>query len=65
MRAVIVAFVSVAALATASVQATPLSPKPSAIELGTAPFIELVDHGCAWGCHHVHRYREQGVSLSR
>jgi hypothetical protein len=54
MRAVIIAFVSGIALAVVSAQAAPLPSKPSAIELGTAPFIELVDHGCAWGCHHVH-----------
>jgi hypothetical protein len=45
MRAMIVAFVLGLALA-ASAQAAPLAPKPAAIELGTAPPIELIDHGC-------------------
>jgi hypothetical protein len=54
MRAGIVAFVSVAALAAASVQAAPLSPKPSAIELGTAPPTELVLDGRGRGWHRTH-----------
>jgi len=60
MRAVIVAFVSVVALAAASVQAAPLSPKPSSIELGTAPPVELVAGGCGWGWHRTH-WRDQWV----
>ena len=52
MRAFILAFVSSLALA-ASAPAAPLAPKPASNELGSRP-IELVDHACGWGWHHVH-----------
>ena len=58
MRAVILAFVSAAALAAVSVQAAPLPPKPSAIELGAAPSLELVRDGCGRGWHRT-RWRDQ------
>jgi hypothetical protein len=48
----ILAFVLGLALA-ASAQAAPLAPKPAAIELGTAPPIELIDHGCGRDWHRV------------
>jgi hypothetical protein len=56
--AVILAFVNAAALAAVSVQAAPLPPKPSAIELSAAQSFELVRDGCgrAW---HRSRWREQ------
>jgi hypothetical protein len=53
MRALILAF-AVGLTLTASVQAAPPAPQPAAIELGTASPIELVDHACGWGWHHVH-----------
>ena len=52
MRALIVAFVSSLALA-ASAPAAPPAPQPDAIELGAASPIQLVDHACGWGWHHV------------
>jgi hypothetical protein len=51
MRAVIVAFVSGAALAAVSAQAAPLRPDPGAMELGAAPSVELVAQGCGHGWH--------------
>ena len=54
MRAVVVAFVSGVALAAVSAHAAPLPPKPSAIELGAAPPVELVAGGCGWGWHRQH-----------
>jgi hypothetical protein len=57
MRTVILAFVLGLALA-ASVQATPLPPKPKPIELGAAPLIELVRDGCGRGWHRTH-WRDQ------
>jgi len=42
MRAVVVAFVGGVALAVVSAQAAPLPPRPTAIELGAAPSVELV-----------------------
>jgi hypothetical protein len=56
MRAMILAFVLGLALA-ASAQAAPLAPKPAAIELGTAPPIELIDHGVPNGHGHPARTR--------
>jgi hypothetical protein len=53
MRALILAFALGLALA-ASAHAALLAPKPTGIELGAAPPIELVDHGCGWGWHRVH-----------
>ena len=47
MRAVIVAFVSGAALAAVSAQADPFTLVPSAMEFGAAPPVELVFGG--WG----------------
>jgi hypothetical protein len=58
MRAVILAFVSAAALAVVSVQAAPLPLQPSAIELGTVPPVELVRDGCGRGSHR-HHWRDQ------
>jgi len=52
MRALIVTFVSSLALA-ASAPAAPPAPQPDAIELGAASPIQLVDHACGWGWHHV------------
>jgi hypothetical protein len=49
MRAVIVAFVSGAALAAASVQAAPLPPKLSAVELAATPSVELMAQSCRSG----------------
>jgi hypothetical protein len=54
MRAVIVAFVSGAALAAVSAKAAPLPPEPSAMELGAAPSVALVAQGCGWGWHRVY-----------
>jgi hypothetical protein len=48
MRALILAFVGSIAL-TASTQAAPLAPRPAALELGTAPPVELAAQGCGWG----------------
>jgi hypothetical protein len=53
MRAVILAFVSAAALAVSAQAATP-PPKPSAIGLGVAPPVELVRDGCGRGWHRHH-----------
>jgi hypothetical protein len=69
MRAVILAFVIAAALSTVSAQAALPPPKPSAIELGTAPFLELVSDGCGRGWHRT-RWRDQwaigmGVTVFR
>ena len=50
MRTVILASVLGLALA-ASAQATPLSSKPAAIELGAPPPVELVRDGCGRGWH--------------
>jgi len=58
MRAVILTLVSAAALAAVSAQAAPPPPKPSAIELGAAPSIELVRDGCGRGWHRS-RWRDQ------
>jgi hypothetical protein len=58
MRAVILAFISAAALAAVSAQAAPPPPKPSAIELGAAPSLELVRDGCGRGWHRP-RWRDQ------
>lgn len=57
MRALILAFVLGLAL-VASAQAAPLSPKPTAIEFGAAPPIELVRDGCGRGWHRTH-WRDQ------
>ena len=54
MRAAIVTFLSAIASAVMSVQAAPLPPKPSAIELGAAPPVELVAGVCGWGWHRTH-----------
>jgi hypothetical protein len=51
MRGLILAFLSGLASAS-SVQAAPLAPKPALNELGSPP-VELVDHACGWGWHHV------------
>ncbi len=56
MRAVILAVVG-AALAV-SAQAAPSPPKPSAIELGVGPSLELVRDGCGRGWHR-HHWRDQ------
>jgi len=58
MRAVIVAFVGGVALAGMSAQAAPLPAKPTAIELGASPSVELVVGGCGWGWHR-HRWRDR------
>jgi len=58
MRAVILAFVSAAALAAMSAQAAPPPPKPSAFELGASPSLELVRNGCGRGWHR-HHWRDQ------
>ena len=57
MRTVILAFVLGLALAV-SAQATPLSSKPAAIELGAPPPVELVRDGCGRGWHRTH-WRDQ------
>jgi hypothetical protein len=54
---VIPAFVLGLAL-SASAQAAPLSPKPTSIELGAAPPVELVRDGCGRGLHRT-RWRDQ------
>ena len=48
MRTLILTFAGGLALA-ASAPAAPLALKPASTELGTAPRIELVDHGCGVG----------------
>ncbi len=58
MRAVSVAVVSGIALAAASVLAAPLPPKPSPVELGAAPSVDLVRDGCGRGWHRT-RWRDQ------
>jgi len=58
MRAVILAFVSAAALAAVSAQAAAPPPKPSGVELGAAPSLELVRDGCGRGLHR-HHWRDQ------
>jgi hypothetical protein len=58
MRAVILAFVSAATLAAVSAQAATPPPKPSAIQLGAEPFLELVRDGCGRGWHR-HHWRDQ------
>ncbi len=58
MRAVILAFVSAAALAAVSAQAAAPPPKPSAIGLGASPPLELVRDGCGRGWHR-HHWRDQ------
>jgi hypothetical protein len=54
MRVVILAFVGGVVLAAISAQATPLSLKASATELGAAPPVELVAHDCGHGWHRQH-----------
>jgi len=58
MRAVILAFVSAAALAAVSAQAAAPPPKPSAIGLGASPPLDLVRDGCGRGWHR-HHWRDQ------
>jgi hypothetical protein len=55
MRAVVWTFLGLAALAAATAEAAPITipAKPSQIEVGTAPPIELVRQGCGWGWHRV------------
>lgn len=57
MRTVIPLFVLGLTLA-ASAEASPLSPKPPAIEFGAAPPIELARDGCGRGWHRT-RWRDQ------
>jgi hypothetical protein len=57
MRALMLALGAGLALA-ASAQATPLSPKPTAVELGAAPAFELVRDGCGRGWQRTH-WRDQ------
>ena len=56
MRAVVSAFVGLAALAAVSARAAPITmpAKPLHIEAGTTPPIELVRQGCGWGWHRAH-----------
>jgi hypothetical protein len=51
MHTLTLAFVGGPALAASAVA---LALKPAANKLDTAPPIELVDHDCGWGWHHVH-----------
>jgi hypothetical protein len=46
MRATVATFVGLVALAAVSVQAAPISIKPTEVSLGSAPLIELVAQGC-------------------
>jgi hypothetical protein len=57
MRALILTFVLGLAL-SASAQAAPLSLKPTSIELGASPPVELVRDGCGRGWHRT-RWRDQ------
>jgi hypothetical protein len=57
MRAVFLAFVVGVALA-ASAQAAPFASKPTLIELGAVPPVELVRDGCGRGSHRT-RWRDQ------
>jgi hypothetical protein len=49
MRALILAFVSGITMAGMSAQAAPLAPRPTPVELGAAPSVELIAGGCWWG----------------
>jgi hypothetical protein len=53
MRAVVLAFLGLAALGAVSVQAAPIvvPAKLIAVELEAAPWIELVPQCCGWGWH--------------
>jgi len=58
MRAIVSAFVGLAAPGSVSVQAAPITmqrAKPLQIEAGTVPPIELVHLGCGWGWHGARR----------
>ena len=57
MRALILTFVLCLPL-SASAQAAPLSLKPTSIELGASPPVELVRDGCGRGWHRT-RWRDQ------
>jgi hypothetical protein len=62
MRAVVLTFVGLAAVAAASAQAAPITvpAKPMHNTVGTAPPIELVRQGCGWGWHRVRSWDRWG-----
>jgi|SRR5215469_11685562 len=63
MRAVVLAFAGLVALAAISARAAPITmpANPLHIEADMAPPIELVREGCGWGWHRAHTGATAGV----